>query len=106
MSVRIMSSTRLYHGPLRLPSRVLDIATRAPVYRTTARHPVIRMALDGVTYIFRTGIAGDCYLGEIIQAPDGAMRVHVWTVIADAPWLGEIAARKGLVLPGSAAEAA
>lgn len=100
---------RLYHGPMRLPERVLDIATRAPVYRTTHRHPVIRLAFDGVTYIFRTGLAGDCYLGEIVQELEGAgpIRVHVWRAIESAPDLGEILARKTGPGPGgfSCAEA-
>lgn len=85
---------RIYHGPIRLPSQVLDIALRAPVYRTTHRHPVIRLQLDGVTYLFRSGIAGDCYLGEIVRTPEGRIRVHAWAAIETAPALNEILARK------------
>lgn len=86
----------LYHGPIRIPEDVLDIASRAPVYRTThgAKKLAIRLALDGVTYLFRTGLAGDCYLGEIIRTPEGMVRVHVWTAIESAPNLADILRRK------------
>lgn len=86
---------RIYHGPMKIPEQILDIASRAPAYRTTCRKPCIRLALDGMTYLFRTGLCGDSYIGEIIRTDKG-LRVHVWTAIPDAPLLGDILARKGV----------
>ena len=84
---------RLYHGPMELSEDVMDVAMRGKAYRTTCRHPAIRVGLNGVTYVFRCGLAGQSYLGEIVRISDGALRVHVWKAVQDAPPFAEILER-------------
>lgn len=98
--------TRLYHGPIRLPARVLDLACRSRVYRTTHRHLALRCQIDGLTVLFRAGVAGDCYLGEIVRTESGAIRIHTWSVIADAPALRDLAERHTIALPPALLDAA
>lgn len=69
---------RVFHGPMVLPDYVLDSAGRAAPLRTTHRHPVLRVARDGITYLFRSQPSPEM-VGEIWRTPEGQYRVHVWS---------------------------
>jgi hypothetical protein len=71
--------TRLYHGPIELPVAVIGGLDGAPVYRTTHRHSVLRLELDGVAYLFRRWTLGHhYYLGEVVRTQTGRLRVHLF----------------------------
>ena len=69
---------RIFHGPMGIPDYVLDSVSRAMPYRTTHRHPVLRVARDGITYVFRSAPAPEM-VGEIWRTLEGQYRVHVWS---------------------------
>lgn len=84
---------RVYHGPMRLPPNIVELAAKGRLVKTSARHAAIRISDDGIVYLFRT-FGGDTYLGEIVKAERGGIRVHCWSIIdcPDAQPLSELIA--------------
>lgn len=74
---------RLYHGPMRIPDYVLEIAKKGICVRTRDRHTAIRVRVGEIAYLFRTLGVGCEYLGEILRCQDGRIRVHVWSLIEE-----------------------
>jgi len=72
--------TRLYHGPIRLPESVVMLSGAADVYRTTCRHPAIRLSHAGIVYLWREWGLGRDYIGEVVRTAAGGYRVHLWRV--------------------------
>jgi len=73
------SDTRLYHGPIHLPDEVQVRLAAAPAYRTTHRHPALRLKYHGITIVSRTAPAASGeYVGEIVRTQSGALRVHLF----------------------------
>jgi hypothetical protein len=86
--------TQVYHGPLTLPVEIVEALARAPVFRTTSKHPALRVQRDGITYLLRTAPSGVDYVGEVIRTEAGPYRVHAWTVsLAGGRPVAEVIAR-------------
>jgi len=72
--------TRLYHGPIRLPVDVCEMASRSKVVKTSARHMAVRVSHLGTVYLFRV-VGGRDYLGEVVETQGGTIRVHLWAIV-------------------------
>jgi len=72
--------TRLYHGPIRVPVDVCEMASRGRVVQTTARHMAVRVSHLGTVYLFRV-VGGRDYLGEVVETQAGTIRVHLWAIV-------------------------
>lgn len=104
----------VYSGPLIVPERVAAIVAEHPaIKRTTHQHLVSRYAEAGYTWLFRCQVpAHRAMVGEVVQTPEGAIRVHCWSAADPARTCGgepaAIIARKtaalGLSAPGPADE--
>lgn len=75
---------QLYHGPIFVTAEVTDLAVTSTPFKTTHRHPALRIEHDSVVYLFRClPIGASAYVGEIIRTPQGTIRCHVWLAIPD-----------------------
>lgn len=72
--------TRLYHGPIRVPEDVAEMAARGRVVKTTAAHLAVRVSHLGTVYLFRV-VGGRDYLGEVVETQQGTIRVHLWAIV-------------------------
>lgn len=72
--------TRLYHGPIRVPVDVAEMASRGRVVQTTAHHMAVRVSHLGTVYLFRV-VGGRDYLGEVVETQSGTIRVHLWAIV-------------------------
>jgi hypothetical protein len=72
--------TRLYHGPIRVPVDVCEMASRGRVVQTTASHMAVRVSHLGTVYLFRV-VGGRDYLGEVVETQSGTIRVHLWAIV-------------------------
>jgi hypothetical protein len=72
--------TRLYHGPIRVPVDVAEMASRGRVVQTTAHHMAVRVSYLGTVYLFRV-VGGRDYLGEVVETQSGTIRVHLWSIV-------------------------
>ena len=72
--------TRLYHGPIRVPVDVCEMASRGRVLKTTAHHMAVRVSHLGTVYLFRV-VGGRDYLGEVVETQSGTIRVHLWAIV-------------------------
>lgn len=72
---------RLYHGPLEIPERIVDIVAEHPgIKRTTHRHLVSRYAENNWVWLFRCKIpASRQMVGEVVRTPEGKIRMHCWS---------------------------
>lgn len=70
----------IYHGPITIPDEVIALLGTSTVYRTTCRHPALRVHHNSITYVLRTALSGTDYVGEVVRTQAGAYRVHAWTV--------------------------
>lgn len=78
------ADVRLYHGAIQLEEPILDSLSRSHVFRTTHRKLTLRIQRDGITYLLRIAPQGADYVGEVVRTPEGAYRVHCWTVASHA----------------------
>lgn len=75
--------TRLYHGPIHIPEQVMEQANKGRVLQDTCRHLVLRVAWEGMVWVFRdfAGPSRPVLIGEIVRTAKGEHRVHLWQVV-------------------------
>ena len=99
-------SRQIYHGPLKVSHEVIRLANTSSVYVTTMRKRTLRVEYDGIAWLLRT-VVGAGYVGEIVETPQGTLRVHCWTMLpgtVGVKSVAEIVAKKrdGRTLPRNA----